>query len=506
MQCIQRVEQYLLENHFEKPITTQILMCPPAKDFFLIVEFLLRRIDPHFAFKDPKKPEEETPALFKVLKYPFGFTPRSLHSVATPHAWPTFLAVVNWLIELLTYNDYAQMHQAEMIEEDRTSQEAMRYAFFDFVAQAYQAFMSFDDKETQLEADFVRSLCERNQERQDATERLQDQTKEVQAETERLRTSDTRITTLAKTVETQARELEKLKAEVAKCKEAKEATAAKLVEYKMQGQTEREAVDRLQYELTKLDAMLRHQMEQNLDVDKLNNEKQALKQSIMTVLHHRDEVEKASSALEMEISEKFREVDRGVSQLNQLLDSTGIVKTLGEELRVMPQSPTILSMDMKKSVKPVLLAFLEEQRKLRQQNQPILVETQLKADQRQEEVATKRTLLTELKARYERESANLNSLKESFQQPRKALEQSITELEHEISQLSLSSKDLIMSRKKDKLDLIQRIDRKKLAFEKVESDLTAQLERYIDWIVTHHENISTKLRNLEEALIRQSSP
>lgn len=172
----------------------------------------------------------------------------------------------------------------------------------------------------------------------------------------------------------------------------------------------------------------------------------------------------------------------------------------------MPQSPTILSMDMKKSVKPVLLAFLEEQRKLRQQNQPILVETQLKADQRQEEVATKRTLLTELKARYERESANLNSLKESFQQPRKALEQSITELEHEISQLSLSSKDLIMSRKKDKLDLIQRIDRKKLAFEKVESDLTAQLERYIDWIVTHHENISTKLRNLEEVLIRQSSP
>jgi kinetochore protein NDC80 len=480
-----------------------MMLAPSSKDFFYMLEFCLRRIDPSFSFKDPKKPEEETPAIFKALKYPFGMSARALASVGTPHAWPNFLACLHWLIELLNYDDFAQLHRDELLIEDRTSQEALRYSFFNFIGQAYQAFMSFDDRETQLEADFVRTLLDRNNERQEATSRLQEHTQQIQEETVRLRNQDSRVHNLTRAVETSEFDLEKLKAEVMKLKEANEATTARLVEVKAKGSAQRESVERLQHELAQLDHILHHQAERGWDAEKMSTQKQEVKQTIVTVIHLRDEVEQASNTIEMEISEKFREVEKGVSTLNGLLDLTGLVKTLGGEVRVLPQSPSILSADIKESVKPVLSAFLEQQRRIHMQNQPLLVEMQAKAEERQEEVAAKRTGLAELKARVDRELAHFNELRESFQQPRKALEQEIVELEKDIGAIALASKDSLATRRKERSDIVMRLEDKRAAFEKEELELNDILNRYIDWIVTHQETIAAKFTALETSLARQ---
>lgn len=503
--CVQRLEQYLVESGYEKVLSQQQLMCPPSKDFFCMFEFLLRRIDLNFAFKDPKKPEEETPALFKALKYPFGMSSRSLHSVGTPHAWPNFLAALHWMIELLTYHEIADAHRQAAMEEDPFSQESLRYSFFSFVSQAYTAFMSFDDREVQLETEFVRTLMDRNQEKQEVTVRLVEHTAQLVEETGRLRTQDTRVSHLQKNVTEAESELEKLKAEVKKLKDSNEARARELAEIKAHGHAQRETVERLQQELTSLDRILRAQAAQHLDIDKLTTEKKELKQSIIGTVNRRDEVEQSSNSIEMEISEKFREVERGVSQLNALLDATGLVKALDGEVRVLPQSPTnILSMDMKLTVKPILLTFLEEKRKLHQQNQPLLVEMQAKADHKKEEVNHKRATLAELKSRLDRETTLFNSFKDSFVQPRKQLEQQILELEKDIGSISLSSKDSLTSRKQDVANLAQRLEEKRLQYEKIETDLNDQLNRYMDWFLSHKESINGKISSLLSALQSQS--
>jgi kinetochore protein NDC80 len=470
-----------------------------------MLEFLMRRIDASFVFKDPKKPEEETPALFKALKYPFGMSSRSLHSVGTPHAWPNFLAALYWLMELLVYQEMSETHRQELMEEDPFSQESLRFSFFSFVSQAYTAFMSFDDREVALETEFVRTLMDRNRERQEATARLTEHTQQIVEETARLRTQGSRVANLSKNLSSAEIELEQLKAEVARMKQGNEMAALKLQEVKTRGSTQRETVERLQQELTSLDRILRNQAEQHLDVDKLNAQKKDVKNAILTAMNRRDEVEQASSTIEMEISEKFREVERGVSTLNALLDATSLVKTLGGEIRVQPQSPTnILSMDMKISVKPVLLAFLEEKRKLHQQNQPVLVEMQAKADHKKEEVSLKRTMLAELKAKLDRETSKYNGFKDSFLQPRKQLEQVIMELEMDIGAIAISSREALTARKNAFAEMIQKLEVERKTFEKVESDLNTQLERYLDWIVTHKEMVTNKIDSLKSVLERQT--
>ena len=505
MMSVQRLEQYLVENGYEKPLTQQQLMCPPSKDFFYMFEFLLRRVDVTFAFKDAKKMEEETPVLFKALKYPFGMSARSLHSVGTPHAWPTFLAALHWMVELLTYYEVAEMHRMAAYDEDPTSPESLRYSFFEFVGEAYSAFMSFDDREAQLELEFVRSLLDRNRERAESTSRTLEHTVQIQEETTRLRNQETRVAKLVQSLEASTSELEKLKADVAKVKAENESSARKLAEVKARGSSQREAVERLQMEIGSLDRLLRTQAEQGLDAEKLKTQKEEVKQAIIGAMNRRDEVEQSSSAIEMEISEKYREVERGVSALNALLETTELVKTLGGEIRVQPQSPTsILSMDIKLSVKPVLLAFLEDKRKLHQQNQPVLVEMQTKADQKKEEVAMRRGSLAELKAKMDRETIAFHGFKDSLHLPRKEMDAQIAELEREIGTLALSSKDLLATRKKDYTELQLRTEQMRAIFEKEEVELNDQMERYLDWFLNHKEAISAKIDLCKSVLEKQA--
>jgi kinetochore protein NDC80 len=503
--CVQRLEQYLVDASYEKVLTQQQLMCPPSKDFFCMLEFLLRQIDMNFAFKDPKKPEEETPALFKALKYPFGMSSRSLHSVGTPHAWPNFLAALHWLVELLTYHDAAEAYRAAQLEEDPCGSEGMGHAFFAFVSQAYSAFMSFDEREVALETEFVRVLLDRNKEKEETAARLKEHTLAVLAETERLRVQDTRVAPLTARLSGAESELAALKAEVAKAQALTEAKARELEEVKLFSGQQRKRVQELQEELTGLDATLRAQAARHLDADQLMSEKRELKQAIQAAMKRRDEVEHASNAIEMEISDKYREVERGVSALNALLDQSGLVQSLGGEIRVQPQSPNnILSMDIKTTVKPVLLAFLEEKRTLHQQNQPLLVEMHAKAEHKKEALALKRASLAELKAKLDRETSLYTGFKDSFVQPRKQLEQAILEIERDIGTIALQSKDSLSARQQDVQRLAQRLEDKRTAFEKIESDLNDQLDRYLDWILNHKETVNSKLGSLKAALERQT--
>ena len=69
-------------------------------------QFLLRQVDPHI--KVFGKIEDEVPTLFKQLKYPFQISKSALFAVGSPHTWPSLLAALGWLVELLNYSEKAE--------------------------------------------------------------------------------------------------------------------------------------------------------------------------------------------------------------------------------------------------------------------------------------------------------------------------------------------------------------------------------------------------------------
>lgn len=65
------------------------------------------QVDPNLNPKSLTKVEDDVPAFFKRLRYPFQISKSSLFAVGSPHTWPGLLASLVWLTELLSYSEKA---------------------------------------------------------------------------------------------------------------------------------------------------------------------------------------------------------------------------------------------------------------------------------------------------------------------------------------------------------------------------------------------------------------
>ena len=50
----------------------------------------------------------QVPQLYKRLRYPFQISKSNLTAVGSPHTWPSLLAALTWLVELLNYQERAE--------------------------------------------------------------------------------------------------------------------------------------------------------------------------------------------------------------------------------------------------------------------------------------------------------------------------------------------------------------------------------------------------------------
>ena len=148
-QCMKDLLAYLQEMGYEYPISIKTLSRPSAKDFNNMTIFLLRQVDKDFQ-RGGMKFEDEVSLNFKCLGYPYPISKTALVAAGTPHTWPSLLAALTWLMHQLqcksadiqrnelendTMKDFSSIVDLET-QTDR--------AFFQYMGQAYSAFMKVD--------------------------------------------------------------------------------------------------------------------------------------------------------------------------------------------------------------------------------------------------------------------------------------------------------------------------------------------------------------------------
>lgn len=97
-EMIKNLIAFLTTHQFPQEISQKMLTCPSTQQFVDISEFLLQHLDPEFKFSHW---QHELPEMFQMLGYGVKIKPHALKNVGSPHAWPTLLAALTWLIELL---------------------------------------------------------------------------------------------------------------------------------------------------------------------------------------------------------------------------------------------------------------------------------------------------------------------------------------------------------------------------------------------------------------------
>lgn len=136
--CIRTVITYLSTHGYPYAVSPKVLTSPTGKDFAQIVQFLFQRFDP--SMKVFGKVEDEVPLFFKRLNYPFQISKSALFAVGSPHSWPSVLAALTWLVELLNYEEKAEDAAADpagpgSLDSDRQRSER---AFYDYVSGSYR--------------------------------------------------------------------------------------------------------------------------------------------------------------------------------------------------------------------------------------------------------------------------------------------------------------------------------------------------------------------------------
>lgn len=99
-QCIHSLVQFLLEHGYNQAISPKILTAPSSKDFFMIFQFLINQLDPNFQYIQ-QKPEEDCPAIFKLLKFVF-LCFYSLHR-SLPLLCDSNFKTLNWYFDLTVW-------------------------------------------------------------------------------------------------------------------------------------------------------------------------------------------------------------------------------------------------------------------------------------------------------------------------------------------------------------------------------------------------------------------
>jgi len=195
---IRQLIDYLNKHNYDGAISPKILSKPTNKDFMNIVLFLFKQYDPNYKFTG--KFEDEMIIMFKYLGYPFNICKSNISAVGSPHAWPTLLACIMWLVELLNYNEVCDIinsnsnydgnlgssQQQQQVNSEIDDENTYTFdnnnnnnntnnnsnnidpsssekAFYRYLGKAYQLFLSGkDDQYNHLELQFVNFFENKN--------------------------------------------------------------------------------------------------------------------------------------------------------------------------------------------------------------------------------------------------------------------------------------------------------------------------------------------------------
>lgn len=225
-QNIRILVNFLTDHNYDSAINPRSLTHPTVKDFANIVQFLFRKIDPNFVITG--KFEDEVIQMFKVLGYPFNISKTALVAVGSPHSWPTLLAALVWVIELLVVDDQlAQAEEAyEASHEDIMSDEK---AFFNYLSRAYKFFLSGDDQTClQIVEEYVMNFEHRNQELTTEIERVAEENEALAREIQAIENQRSYLPELQNKKADYEKDLDKFQKLIAQLQEHKEGMMQKV--------------------------------------------------------------------------------------------------------------------------------------------------------------------------------------------------------------------------------------------------------------------------------------
>ncbi|GBF89300.1 hypothetical protein Rsub_02177 [Raphidocelis subcapitata] len=371
--CIRTVITYLSTHGYPYAVSPKVLTSPTGKDFTQIIQFLMQCFDP--SVKVFGKMEDEVPLFFKRLNYPFQISKSALFAVGSPHSWPSVLAALTWLVELLNYEEKAEAAASDpagpgALDSDRQRSER---AFYDYVSGSYKSFLLGDDERcAAADEEMLGQIRTREAALTAELQAAQQASESLRSTIDALRAAPSPLVAAAAARDECARDKAKFEAALENMAAAKSTCARKVEERRAELASKKAALADVLADNEGLRATIANQALSRADVNRLLAERGKLKGVLDSVKGAREGLERRAYEQELAVEGSLKGLEEAVRQYNLAAHRLALIPASAKraggtnfELAVArngagPQE--LVSADVKGCVKPGLVALRERYR------------------------------------------------------------------------------------------------------------------------------------------------
>lgn len=304
--AISTINSYLSSHSFP-PLKTPL---PSAKEIIQTLNFLLSRLD----FPSSKL-DEDLPYLLKSLNYPFKFNKSILKSPGTPHQWPSFLALIHWLVQIALFKDHLSSPSSPSEFSDGDNDEMKAY-----VLESYLHYIHGDDDSVDaLDGVFVERLERKKEDLRESVGVLGSNVGELEAKAEALRSGPSQKELLEKEKGLLEEDVNKFHTIIAEFSERIAATEKVLEEKERELEAKVEERKRICEENEELRKRVDTQTMNSRDVERMRRELQALERDTGEAELARNTWDEKCWDLDSTLDHKFKELEALAMQCNQAM-------------------------------------------------------------------------------------------------------------------------------------------------------------------------------------------
>ncbi|KAJ7525790.1 hypothetical protein O6H91_17G066900 [Diphasiastrum complanatum] len=362
-ECMMDLIGYLTSHGYNAPISSSKL--PSGKEIKDMIEFLFRQIDPNIVLG---KLEDEVPAFFKNLCYPFQISKSALYAAGSPHSWPNLLAALTWLVHLLNYRERAR----EIREASRSAdfERNNSTSFFDYVSRSYDAYLSGDDETcAKLDASYRAEFEEEKVRLAPKLEELKKEVADLQAKFQTLNNEPAPLAVLEQKKRDLLNDAAKFETIINNFQSHKDALQKKVEEKTQELEASKVEIASITEENENLKNQIGAQQISVSGVEKMDKESQILDVNLEAITKVVKDLEEESWNNEVQCSKTLRDLESNVKTLNdsisRLRRSSAEVEaeqSFQYEIVVNPRGETldeIFGRNVKEMIKPACGALME---------------------------------------------------------------------------------------------------------------------------------------------------
>ncbi|KAG0452835.1 hypothetical protein HPP92_025499 [Vanilla planifolia] len=328
---------------------------PRARDITDALRLLLSRLDFEHPLPDLNR---DLPHLLASLRCPFKLSKSALKAPSTPHAWPSVLAVLHWLVQLARAAD----HLASNPSFHRRSTDDDVHSY---IARAYSLFLSGDDSAVEeLDAEYLDRIERHADLAIKAAEALEVEIVQSESKLQEVSAAPTRLEALQAERAALGEDVKKFQDDVDKFSRIVEEKKRDLAERERELEVKELEKKVLDEENHGLRERVRSQALSTRDLERMTREIQVVERDIAEGESRRNEMDEKAWKLNTEVERNYREIEALTEQCNHSIRKLKLQNHFQLVLNSKGSSAAeVIGVDYKTMLKPELTALAMEAKK-----------------------------------------------------------------------------------------------------------------------------------------------